>query len=88
MTLTKFTKLDYANCLKYPEVANNKTLQIAFESLTRENTRPNHLIKCYTIVGYLKCMCDLKIISHNVFNDCIEDLHYITNEIIKSAKGE
>ena len=37
-----FTKLDYANCLKYQEVANNATLKTAFENLSRENTPENH----------------------------------------------
>ena len=79
-----FTKLDYVNCLKYPEVANNATIKSALESLGRENTRENHMLICQQIIGYLRCMCDLKIISHNIYNDCVGDLRYIKNTL----KGE
>lgn len=61
--LMKFTKLDYSNCLKYPEVANNKTLATALSDLGRENSKENHLLICQQIIGYLRCMYDLKIIS-------------------------
>ena len=79
-----FTLLDYANCLKYPEIANNATIKSALESLGRENTRENHMLICQQIIGYLRCMCDLKIISHNIYNDCVGDLRYIKNTL----KGE
>ena len=36
-----FTKLDFANCTKYSEVANNATIKAAFKSLVRENTIEN-----------------------------------------------
>lgn len=80
-TMTKektcFTKLDFANCLKYTAVANNVTLKTAFANLERENTRENHKLICQQIIGYLRCMCDLKIIDNNTFNDCVGDLHYM-----------
>lgn len=82
------TKLDYANCIKYPEIANNITLKTAFENLTRENTTENHTLICQQIIGYLRCMCDMKMISHNVFNDCVADLHYIKHELKKENKRE
>lgn len=82
-----FTKLDYANCIKYPNVTNNATLKAAFESLGRKNTKENHMLICQQIIGYLRCMCDLKIISHNIFYDCVEDLHYIKS-VLKEQKGE
>ena len=72
-----FTKLDYANCLKYTAVANNETLKTAFANLERENTRENHMLICQQIIGYLRCMCDLKIIDANIFNDCVGDLRYM-----------
>lgn len=80
----KFTKLDYSNCLKYSEVANNKTLATAFRNLERENTKSNHLLICQQIIGYLRCMYDLKIISAGVYNDCVADLHYIKSELQRS----
>ena len=79
-----FTKLDYANCLKYTAVANNATLKTAFANLERENTRQNHMLICQQIIGYLRCMCDLKIIDNNTFNDCVGDLRYIKSVL----KGE
>ena len=80
------TKLDYANCIKYPEIANNATLKTAFESLTRENTIENHMLICQQIIGYLRCMCDMEIISHNTYNDCLLDLHYIKNELKRETE--
>ena len=80
-----FTKLNYANCIKYPEIANNATLKTAFENLTRENTAENHTLICQQIIGYLRCMRDLKIIEPAVFNDCVRDLHYIKN-MLKEEK--
>ena len=74
---TCFTKLDFANCLKYTAVANNETLKTAFANLERENTRENHMLICQQIIGYLRCMCDLKIIDANIFNDCVGDLRYM-----------
>ena len=59
------------------EIANNATIKAAFKSLIRENTRENHLRTINQIIGYLRCMCDLKIISHTTFNDCIFDLRYM-----------
>ena len=81
----KFTRLDFANCIKYSEVANNATMKIAFDSLTMERPKANQLLIIQQIIGYLRCMCDMKIISHNVFNDCIADLHYMRDEL---KKGE
>lgn len=75
------TKLDFANCMKYPEVAKNATLQSAFSNLLRENTAEAHTLICQQIVGYLRCMFDLRIIPVAVFNDCVQDLHYIKNAI-------
>ena len=87
-TMTKektcFTKLDFANCLKYTAVANNVTLKTAFANLERENTRENHKLICQQIIGYLRCMCDLKIIENNTFNDCVGDLRYMKSVL----KGE
>lgn len=80
----KFTKLDYSNCLKYPEVANNKTLETALSDLGRENAKENHLLICQQIIGYLRCMYDLKIINAGVYNDCVADLHYIKSELKRS----
>ena len=80
-----FTKLDYANCIKYPQISDNATLKIAFDSLTMDRPKANQLLIIQQIIGYLRCMCDLKIISHNVFNDCVADLHYMRNEL---KKGE
>lgn len=77
-----FTKLDFANCTKYSEIANNATIKAAFKSLVRENTRENHLRTINQIIGYLRCMCDLKIISHTTFNDCIFDLRYMKSELM------
>ena len=74
---TCFTKLDFANCTKYTVVANNVTLKTAFASLERENTKENLLLICQQIIGYLRCMCDLKIIDANIFNDCVGDLRYM-----------
>lgn len=77
-----FTKLDFANCTKYSEIANNSTIKAAFKSLIRENTKENHLHTINQIIGYLRCMCDLKIISHTTFNDCIFDLRYMKSELM------
>lgn len=79
----RFTKLDYANCMKYPEVANNATMKIAFNSLTMERPKENQQLIIQQIIGYLRCMCDMKIISHNVFNDCVADMHYMRDELKK-----
>ena len=72
-----FTKLDYANCLKYPTVSNNVTIKSALDFLGMENAKENHIAICQQITGYLRCMYDLKIIDAFVFNDCIADLKYI-----------
>lgn len=76
------TQLDFANCTKYPEVANEPTLQTLFTSLLSENATPEaKILICQKIIEYLRCMCDLKIIPVAVFNDCVQDLHYIKNAI-------
>ena len=76
------TKLDFANCMKYPEVANESTLQTLFTSLLSENaTAEAKIIICQQIIDYLRCMYDLKMIPVEVLNDCTQDLRYIKNAI-------
>ena len=76
------TKLDFANCTKYPEIVNDPTLQTLFTSLLSENaTQEAQKLICQKIIEYLRYMCDLRIIPVAVFNDCVQDLHYIKNTI-------
>lgn len=81
-----FTKLDYANCSKYPAVANNPTLTTAFRSLEKQNTTENYMLIIQQIIGYLRCMCDMQIISNAVFNDCVQDLHYMRDTLKANQK--
>lgn len=83
---TPFTKLDYANCFKYPAVANNLSLRIAFRSLEKHHTTEYYLLIIQQIIGYLRCMCDMQIITNEVFNDCVQDLHYMWDTLKANQK--
>jgi hypothetical protein len=78
-----FTKMDVFNILKYKELRENQTIQAALDSLEMTNSKANHLRICDQILGYVRCMMDMKLIPNGVFNDVALEIRYLRSVLME-----